>query len=163
MINNRYGILRKVGEGGSGEVYVATDRIRGGYVAMKVFHPGRLLDAGSIEREFGLLRRFEHPNLIRVFEFEKVHVSQSYPAFLGRYYYTMEYFTGSDALRYFEKMPNGPEKALLLEETFIQTLLALESIHREEIIHFDIKPQNIFVVHNPGMNKSDSFAVTAKL
>ncbi len=160
MINNRYRILNKLGEGGTGEVYLASDEQSGAPVAVKFLNPDRLLDPESVKHEFDLLREFTHPHVIRVFEFGRVRSAPAHPALLNRYYTTMEYIDGSDALNHFEQMRDGPGKAFLLEEMVIQLLLALESIHRNRIIHYDIKPQNIFVVRDA---TGGTFELKAKL
>src|ERR1051326_1038657 len=163
MINKRYKILKKLGEGGSGEVYLVNDTYTGKNVSMKILHVGRVADVHGIRREFDMLKNFNHPNLITVFEFDTVQSSGSYPAFQNRHYYTMEHCSGSNALHFFSALPNGPQKTVMLEETFIQMLMALEIVHRQGIIHYDIKPQNIFVLEDAGVDNADSFAVIAKL
>lgn len=163
MINGRYEIVRKLGEGGSGEVYLAHDKTADSNIAIKILNSTRSVDEVNIRKEFEILRRFEHPNLMRVFEFGKVSESSDTLQLLDRYYYTMEYLDGCDAMQYFQAMPHDATKVRLLEETLVQVLVTLDSIHRCDIIHYDIKPQNIFILRPTKLHEGSLPSIHVKL
>ncbi|MBI3765785.1 MAG: protein kinase, partial [Ignavibacteriales bacterium] len=152
MINFRYYIIKKLGEGGNGEVYLVDDRLKNCQRAMKVLSSSRHLDEDMIRKEFSVLSGLFHPHLIRVFDFGVVRQSDE-QQFLHRHFYTMEYLEGTNALEYVRCVPLGKEKVELLEDLFIQTLGVIAYIHRKGIIHFDIKPQNLFLVEGHGHHK----------
>lgn len=162
MINQKYKLLEQIGEGGSGEVFRAYDSVVDKILAIKFINPDRAVNEENIRKEFTILSQINHPNLIRVFEFGKV-LSSDETRFINRYYYSMEYLPGCDALAYFQQIPQGKTKAALLEKAFIQILLTLDLMHREGIIHYDIKPQNIFIVHNEKNSEREPSFISCKL
>ncbi len=90
LINNRYKIIKKLGEGGMGAVYLADDPLLG-QVALKTINKATI-DPGLIKifkNEFLVMTRLRHPNLIRVYDFGKDENA-------GTYYLTMEYLLGQD-------------------------------------------------------------------
>jgi serine/threonine protein kinase/tetratricopeptide (TPR) repeat protein len=146
MINNRFKILTDLGEGGTGKVLHVEDSLSGQREAMKVFtsSAAQALDVGEVRREFSILIHLSHPNLVKVFDFGTV-IRADEGNLVGRHFYTMEHLEGKDSLSYFDACPSGAERIELLEVAFIQILGVLEYIHRQGIIHFDIKPQNLIV------------------
>jgi len=147
MINNRFKILADLGEGGIGKVFHVEDALSGQREAMKVFSSSaaQALDVDEARREFSILVHLSHPNLVKVFDFGRV-IAADERDLVGRYFYTMEYLEGKDSLSYFAESPLGERKIELLEVVLLQALGVLAYIHREGIIHFDIKPQNLIVV-----------------
>ena len=147
MINNRLKIVADLGEGGVGKVFHVEDTLSGQREAMKVFSSSaaQALDVDEVRREFSILVHLSHPNLVKVFDFGRV-IAADERDLVGKYFYTMEYLEGKDSLSYFDEIPFGENKIELLELALLQILGALEYIHREGIIHFDIKPQNLIVV-----------------
>ncbi len=146
MINNRFKILGDLGEGGVGEVFLVEDALSGQREAMKVFSSSAAqgLDVDEVRREFSILVHLSHPNLVKVFDFGRV-IAADESNLVGKYFYTMEYLEGKDSLSYFNAFPFGAERTELIEVAFLQVLGVLEYIHRQGIIHFDIKPQNLIV------------------
>ncbi|MBI4547523.1 MAG: tetratricopeptide repeat protein, partial [Ignavibacteriae bacterium] len=154
MMNYRYSIVKKIGQGGSGEVFLVQDMLHEERVAMKVFFSarGKTVNIDEIRKEFYLLKNLSHPHLIRVFDVGTV-VHSEEQELLGRHFYTMEYLEGKDSLSYFAQQPLNPHKVELMEIAFIQLLSVLAYIHHEGIIHFDIKPQNLIIIE--GKDKTD--------
>ena len=149
MINHRYKILRKLGEGGSGEVYLVEDTLREKRrVAMKVLRASDQTggdDEQSFRAEVSTLLQLNHPNLIQVFDYGMIRKVDRTD--LGnRRYYTMEFIEGTDALAWCGTISEPQSKARLLESLLLQSLSVLFYIHREGIIHYDIKPQNLMLV-----------------
>jgi serine/threonine protein kinase/tetratricopeptide (TPR) repeat protein len=146
MINRRFKILAELGEGGTGKVFRVEDTLTGQHVALKAFSPStaEAMDVEEVRNEFSILVNLSHPNLVRVYEFGTVLQSDDRDL-IGRPFYTMEYLEGRDSLAFFKDRALNPEKIELLEKVLLQTLGVLEYIHREGIIHFDIKPQNLII------------------
>ncbi|MEW5807446.1 MAG: sigma 54-interacting transcriptional regulator [Acidobacteriota bacterium] len=137
ILNGRYKILRKIGEGGAGTVFLAEDTLKKDKIlALKKLHPsfGSKENYRSLKIEFDSLAKFNHPNLVRIFDLEKIKGKEDL-------FLTMEYIDGknlaeiSDSLR---------EEELL--DVIAQICRALDYIHRRGIIHRDIKPENILII-----------------
>ncbi len=139
LINQRYAVVRLLGEGGMGSVYLVHDTYQGGrQVALKFLRPEGL-GSESIELfkdEFRSMARLRHPNLAEVYDFGTV-VND------GRYFLTMEYVKGENLSR-----QRRPELARRLDELAVQSLRPLDYIHARGLLHNDIKPQNI-MIHPP--------------
>jgi len=132
-----YRILRRLGKGGMGEVFLAEDtKQHGRKVALKVL-PHELTTSESRLRRFKQEARailaLNHPNILTVFEIGESDDS---------YYIATEYIDG-ETLRHC--LWRGPLK---LDETLgigIQIAMALETAHAEGIVHRDVKPENIML------------------
>src|SRR5215470_843275 len=139
LINQRYAVVRLLGEGGMGTVSLVRDTYQGGrLVALKVLRPEGL-DADSIELfkdEFRSMARLRHPNLAEVYDFGTLDGD-------GRHFLTMEYVTGED-------LPRRPRETLAaqFDGLAVQCLRALDYIHSRGLLHNDVKPQNI-MIHPP--------------
>jgi Nif-specific regulatory protein len=135
LINQRYLLVRPLGEGGMGEVYLVRDRVQGDRpLALKILR--RDFDPGAVDRfkeEFRSTSRLRHPNLAEVYDFGEI-------AGDGRLFLTMEYVEGRDlqALDWSALAPRFDDLA-------VQCLRALDYIHLRGLLHNDIKPQNILV------------------
>jgi serine/threonine protein kinase len=133
ILQNRYRIEKHIGQGGMGKVYVATDERFNSTVAIKetVFEDKNLRKA--FEREARLLNSLKHPALPRVSD----HFNEDDGQFL-----VMEYIAGDDLAEMMER--NG--EAFPLEDVLKwanQLCDALNYLHSQDIIHRDIKPQNL--------------------
>src|SRR6185295_12523165 len=132
-----YRILRRLGKGGMGEVFLGEDtKQHGRKVALKVL-PHELTTSESRLRRFKQEARailaLNHPNILTVFEIGEAG---------GSYYIATEYIDG-ETLRHC--LWRGPLK---LDETLgigIQVAMALEAAHAAGIVHRDIKPENIML------------------
>lgn len=135
VLQNRYLVERRVGEGGMGAVYVATDQRFGSTVALKetFFDDPNLRKA--FEREARLLNRLRHPALPRVSD----HFNEGEGQFL-----VMEYIHGED-LSAMLKERGSPFAVARVLAWADQLLDALDYLHTQEppVIHRDIKPQNL--------------------
>ncbi len=135
LLQNRYLIVRLLGQGGMGAVYQATDQRLGHTIALKqpFFTDEMMLKA--FEREARLLASLRHPALPKVSD----HFTESNGQFL-----VMEYITGNDLMTMLEKR-GGPFDADQVIEWGEQLLGALAYLHNQHppIIHRDIKPQNL--------------------
>src|SRR4051794_9970003 len=135
-------ILRPLGEGGMGKVFLAARDRDGQQVAIKVLPPKRALQEEQMllrfRREMDLSRRVQHPNLARTLE-------------VGRdgdiYFMIMEYIAGESL---YQTVKGGGERhgPLRVPDTarfFLKVLDGLAAAHNSGLIHRDIKPSNIMV------------------
>ena len=127
----KYEIIEKIGEGGKGLVFKATDTELDRTVALKVMFTGGYNDkrqAQRFEREARAMARLSHPNLLHVY---------SVGSEKGCYYFAMELLRGetlSSAVRRLHRIP-APD---LMQYT-IQIVSALYYVHQKGITHRDIK------------------------
>ncbi len=134
-IVGKYRIEEKLGEGGMGAVYKATDLTLDRPVALKVLlteitEDQKLRD--RLRQEARALARFNHPNIAILYEFDEVN------NFLA-----MEFIEGKTVDQLLSK--NGALKAEKIVDIMKQVLPALAMAHKAGIIHRDIKPSNIMV------------------
>src|SRR5262245_39097211 len=132
----RYRILRKLGQGGMGAVYLAHDSQLDRQVALKVprFTAG---DGESIERfkrEARTAATLQHANLCPIYDVGDID---------GRHYLTMAFVEGrslAELIRGGQPLPEKPVADLVRK-----LALALEEAHRKGVIHRDLKPANIMI------------------
>lgn len=142
LIQNRYEIVRRIGQGGMGSVYEALDRRLNARVALKetLFADNSMQKA--FEREAKLLARLRHPVLPKVFDY----FSEGNGQFL-----VMEFIPGDDLATLMERRGGRfPEKEIFpwVQRWADQLLGALEYLHSQSppAIHRDIKPQNLKLI-----------------
>ena len=133
-LSARFVLVRRLGTGGSGEVWLAQDRERGCFVALKILRDDLMQDVAAIaalQREFEHLRTLDHPNILRV---DGVHRS-------GRYtWIAMEYASGGDL----SQLRGRGYREILLHAA-LPIAAALEHAHRVGIVHRDVKPSNVLL------------------
>jgi serine/threonine-protein kinase len=138
-----YRVLQKLGEGGMGEVYLATDTTLKRQVALKVLPAALAADPdrlARIQREAEVLAALNHPNIAQIYGVERVPAGEGGPA--GLTALVMELVEGDDLA---ERLARG---ALPLEDALPiarQIAEALEAAHEQGIVHRDLKPANIKV------------------
>ena len=138
----RYQILRPLGEGGMGTVYLAEQRepIRR-RVALKVVKLG--MDTGQVLARFAnerqALAMMDHPNIARIFD------AGATPK--GRPYFVMEYIEGVPITQYCDR--NRIEIGQRLE-LFLAVCRAVQHAHEKGVIHRDLKPSNVLVTEQDG-------------
>jgi serine/threonine-protein kinase len=139
-LDNRYRIDRRLGSGGMGTVYVATRLHIDDIVAVKILELGESADPHSAERfrrEAQATARLKHPNAVGIYDFG---ITPD-----GLHYLVMELVEGQD-LRAIIKH-QGPLSPSMTLEIVTQVCAALEEAHRQNIIHRDVKPDNIIVTN----------------
>jgi len=139
VIRDTYTILEKLGEGAFSEVYLARHKFLG-LQAIKIFKTNSASPTSDQFREAFLLSRIAHPNIIRIFEANRITDSES-----AKCYVTMEYAAGGTLYSHLRaNRPLGTERAV---EFGMQICSGLAAAHSQKppIIHRDIKPQNIVV------------------
>lgn len=134
---DRYLLLRSLGRGGMGEVFLARDLSRGTECALKRLNPGVAEEtAALLQKEFESLAAIRHPAVVPVYE------RGTAPD--GTPFITMEYVPGLAADR---AVARGDWDALF----FVAARVAggLEALHAAGIFHGDVKPTNVLVVPGP--------------
>ncbi|MBX6316712.1 MAG: serine/threonine protein kinase, partial [Isosphaeraceae bacterium] len=133
-----YRILRRLGEGGMGKVYLAVHEADGTKVAIKVLPPKKALEEAQalhrFRREMELSQRVRHPNIARTIDVG---------AEDGVHYMVMEYIRG-DSLYHLVR-ERGPWRVPDAARYFLKVLDGLNAAHDAGVIHRDIKPSNLMV------------------
>ena len=137
-----YEIIRELGEGGMGVVYLAEQRVPlQRTVALKLIRPG--MDSRHVlarfERERQALARMDHPNIAAVFDAGSTTD--------GRPYFVMEFVDGVSITEYCDSRSLSIRARLLL---FIQVCNAVQHAHQKGVIHRDLKPSNVMVINQDG-------------
>jgi len=153
-INDRYEIVKSIGEGGMANVYLADDKILERKVAVKVLRGDLSADDKFIrrfEREAQSVSNLSHQNIVEVYD---VGVED------GEHYIVMEYIEGKTLKQLLKKR----ESLTLTEVIDIMTQLTdgIAHAHESYIIHRDIKPQNIMIEDN-GLIKITDFGIAMAL
>lgn len=137
LIKGRYELIERVGEGASGVVYQALDRLLNVTIAVKVLRSKYAENAAALERfrqETLLSRDIAHPNILRVY---------SHGEDDGKAYLTMQWVNGVTLA---EKIRNEAPLPLGTTLGIAQKLAsALDAAHSESVLHRDIKPTNILI------------------
>jgi serine/threonine protein kinase len=147
----RYFLRQHTGTGGMADVYLAWDTSRGAKMAVKVLrqdlvHNPRFFQQFAKEAE--LLRKLEHPNIVRIYEFER----QGDLTFL-----VMDWVDGSD-LRQAINQHKRPYNAARASEIISPVCSALHYAHQNGVFHCDVKPSNI-LLHKDGRVLLTDFGV----
>ncbi|HET8773829.1 MAG TPA: serine/threonine-protein kinase [Thermoanaerobaculia bacterium] len=141
ILDNRYEIVKQLGAGGMGEVYLATHTHLGSPRVIKVVHPhisGNTDARDRFLREARAATKVHHPNVATLHDFSTLTS--------GSHYMVWEYIDGENLaqkLRARGTLP--PREAVRL---VIQALHGLEAIHRAGIIHRDISPENLMITRD---------------
>lgn len=138
VLGGRYRLVRLVGEGGMGRVFLAEDEQDGGRVAVKLLVDDRPIPkaAQRFEREARSIARIDHANVVRVSE-----VAQS-PR--GGLYYVMEYLEGEELAETLAR--EGPMPWPRVRHVALQICSALQAAHEAGIVHRDLKLENCYRV-----------------
>jgi len=143
VIDSRYQVLRKLGEGGMAMVYEAREVNSGQFVAIKVLSPRLSKDPSSVERlrrEAGLAMRLEHPNACKILRLGETED--------GLIYLVMPFLDGE--LLSDREAKIGPVDLDLGVEWMVQSCAGLHHAHQLNIVHRDLKPENIMIVKGEG-------------
>lgn len=153
VLDSRYEITKKIGEGGMAVVYRASDTRLSRDVAVKIMRDELFLDVDSRDRfyaEAHSVAMLSHPNIVSIFDVNS--------DITGAEYIVMELLDGVTLRQYIDKMRPIPWKQVL--HFSIQICDALSHAHSKGIIHRDIKPQNIMLLPNGTLKVAD-FGIAA--
>ena len=135
-----YQLVRRLGAGGMGEVFLARDSRLRRDVALKSLHPTlahKPRFATQLLREARAVARLNHPNVAQVFDVLDVH---------GRTLIVMEYLEGETLAQRIRR--RGPDSPLETVSLGTQMASALAHAHSHGILHCDLKPGNVFVTRD---------------
>ena len=138
IIADRYHVIRKLGEGGMGQVYLAEHVKMGRMSAIKVMTPSLVHDAdavGRFNREAANASKINHPNIAAIYDFGETSD--------GLIYLAMEFVEGESLTKLCEAL--GALPAPRAAEIARQVASALEAAHERGIVHRDLKPDNIMI------------------
>src|SRR5213076_342529 len=139
VLDGRYQVQKKLGEGGMSYVYLAREVATGHDVAIKVLSPKLATDRSSVERlrrEAGLAMRLDHPNVCRI-----LRLGESED---GLIYLVMPFLKGE--LLSDREVKAGPMRLADGIDVLEQVCLGLHHAHEVKIVHRDLKPENIMLV-----------------
>ncbi len=131
-----YDLVRVLGRGGMGTVYLARHHLIGSHVAVKILHGEYCRDPTIVRRFFAEARAVNligHENIIKIFDLAATDD--------GRFYYVMEYLEGYT-------LGEAVPKSIALEliaPALLQVLDALQAAHERSVVHRDLKPANILL------------------
>jgi serine/threonine protein kinase len=165
ILNGRYMILRKIAQGGMGAVYEAKEVPTSpnsrrlaikemSFTMLNRLQPNqRDVVVNSFHREYDLLSRLNHPNLVRAFEFFEEN---------GRQYFVMEYIEGNTLENLLDNLP--PKQFFPMDQFLAwarQMCDALRYLHSQNppIIYRDLKPSNVMEVGGSNLLKLFDFGI----
>ena len=139
VISQKYELIRKLGEGGMGAVWVAKNLTLDTHVALKLLRPGLSDDvpgaADRMQQEARAAASIAHPGIIQVFDFGKT--EQGVP------FIAMELLNGESLASLLERKKQlKPTRAA---QTLLPIIDALAVAHERGIVHRDLKPDNVFI------------------
>jgi serine/threonine-protein kinase len=142
IIDDRYEIQSRIGEGGMGVVYKARQKSIDRIIAIKMLNAQMAADPTWVQRFYNEAKacsRLQHPNTIRMFDFGQSNE--------GRLFMTMEFLDGVSLREALAKGPLAPQRVV---KVLIQCCASLAEAHSIGIIHRDIKPDNVFLLNMAG-------------
>ena len=153
-INDRYEIIKSIGEGGMANVYLAQDTILDRKVAIKVLR-------GDLANDEKFIRRFQrealsasslsHPNIVEMYDVGEDN---------GSHYIVMEYIEGKTVKQLLKKRGNLTVSEAV--DIMLQLTDGISHAHDSYIIHRDLKPQNI-MIQEDGKIKITDFGIAMAL
>jgi serine/threonine-protein kinase PpkA len=147
-----YRLIKKLGEGGMSQVFLAEHSATGAQHVLKLIHITEDDDGDMLQRfisEYALISQIDHPNVAKIFA-QGFSVSHAYIA--------MEYFPGGDLRR----LMNDDIAINVALAVLMQVAGALGAIHERGIIHRDMKPDNIMIRADGSLALADFGIATLK-
>ncbi|HEX9987340.1 MAG TPA: protein kinase [Chloroflexia bacterium] len=154
LLADRYRLLEKIGEGGAAEVFRAKDQRLDRIIAIKVLRPQFTHDPASRKRfvtEARVAARLSHPNIVDIYDFGEA------PG--DTMFISMKYVEGQNLKDVLQKRGRlTPAETISIAR---QACHALSAAHAAELIHRDVKPQNILIDRAGNVNLTDFGIVKA--
>ena len=150
LLNQRYELVAQQGSGGMSVIYKALDRRLGRMVAVKILRPSLTQDPAFLEKfrqEARSVAMMSHPNIVTVHD-----VGSDGPT----HYIVMEMIEGHDLKKIIKARGALPYRKAL--EYAIQICAGLGFAHRSQLVHADVKPQNI-LINRDGIIKVTDFGI----
>ena len=141
VINNKYRLLRLIGDGGMGSVYEARHEVLGTSVALKFLHHELSRRAGLVQRflqEARVSAQIQSPHVVRVTDVDQT----SSGAFI-----VMEYLDGRTLQTLYEELYRAGQQLSYADalEYAMQMLEGVEAAHKQGVVHRDLKPDNVMI------------------
>lgn len=151
VIDSKYKVLRPLGQGGGGMVFVAWHEQLQREVAIKVLNEANpeATEVQRFKQEAQALTACNHAGIVHILAFGKTDDN--------RLYYVMDYIDGKSLAA--EIRENGPLSPARFEQIFDQVLAALEHAHQAGLIHRDIKPSNIMLTSHGGTTDEQAILI----
>ena len=152
VLNNRYDIVRKIGGGGMGAVYLAFDRNLGGVQrAVKEMVQAHIEEEqqekaiDDFKRESMILSTLDHPSIPTIYDY-------FFDAAESRFYLVMKYISGGDLAGRLRSTPEGRIDERTVTEWALQIIDVLDYLHNlpTTIVYRDLKPSNVMIDGNTG-------------
>jgi eukaryotic-like serine/threonine-protein kinase len=142
VINNKYRLVRVIGDGGMGSVYEARHEVLGTTVALKFLHPELSRRAGLVQRflqEARVSAQIQSPHVVRVSDVDQMQTGQAF--------IVMEYLEGKTLQTLYEELYNANQRLMYGDalEYACQMLDGVEAAHRAGVVHRDLKPDNVMI------------------
>lgn len=137
----RYKHIQNLGSGSSSRVFEVVDQKTGKSCALKLLNPALCVDANQSKaytKEFEILKDLNHPNIAKVYDIGMINEND-----VDQIFIVTELIKGEDLFESTKAFDFQTYEIL-----FVQCLRALNYIHQKDILHLDIKPQNILVTYD---------------
>lgn len=132
VIGDRFRVLRELGRGAHGRVYLAHDPVMDRHVALKVTR-GESVD--GVLDEARACARLRHPNVVEVYEVGAAD---------GHVWMAMEWLEGETLSQWLQRRPSLVARLA----TLVQLAEGLDAVHRGGLVHRDVKPSNVIVTND---------------
>lgn len=142
ILNNRYKLLEPIGRGGMGIVYRTHDLQKNQEIALKLLrreYVSNSVEVRRFAREASTALRIKHPNVIETYEYGLIASGQAF--------ITMEILAGHSLMNELRRNVTIPKNYAL--KIMRQVCLGVLEAHKQDVIHRDLKPNNIFLVYSP--------------
>ncbi len=150
-LGDDYELLRELGTGGFGRVYLVRDLELEREVALKVLHPFLTSNPAVVERfrrEAQLAAQLNHPNIVSIY---------GTGGRAGLLWYTMAYVDGTSLAALIRN--EGPQPLARVARWMTQILSALEHAHGHGVVHRDLKPENVLIEKASGAVRITDFGL----
>jgi len=151
VLGGRFRLMRRIGSGGMGDVWLAEDTELHEQAAIKILRDTLVGDSealGDLKKEVAVTRKLRHPNIVAVFD---LHIES------GLYFIVMEYVEGCTLAHALAKRGIPFELAEILPWAR-QMATALDYAHQQGVLHRDVKPANMLLTHD-GTAKLADFGI----
>lgn len=143
-LDNKYRLVRPLGEGGFGRVWLAEDVLLAGrFVAIKQLRNESISNASMLIEEMHHLSALDHPHVVKFLH----HFEDD-----EHLYLVMEHCAGGNLEAFWRGRPLDPTKVFAWGKTLADTLA---TVHRRGIVHHDIKPQNLLLTDDSRLKVAD--------